>query len=743
MKKNVLKSIALFFMASVVSTTAWGVTRNATLTGADLAIQPEVSYYAFNLGTSMYLSTDYQHVARASVVKNPFGQIQFITSSEDGFYYIKQVAGDQKVINRYIFEHNANEIWTDRGEATNDAEGRIVFWSASSEGNGVYKIQNQKTAATFWGPESKEARRTYTNIASESENAKWAFIQAEAGTIDYFHAKEALLFEKINEVEAIDGFSADLINAATAVYTNESATLDQIRAALASLNTAQYDLASATTVAPVACTELIVNPEVFQYAYYGDAKRHQPFGWEYCTNSGSNGQYAQEEGEGGRNTVLEAFAANENEVAALNFDYYQIIQGVPNGYYILSAICKNQQVADPNGAAGLYAESGLNSVFKGVITTGDAPYSTDFIKVENNTLKIGVRNKEAMTARWFTADNFTLDYYGTESPVAVFVDETQLIFTETNIEKTFNVSGLNLSADVTITVVPEIAGLEVDPATVPFAGVNDAPVEITVTFDPAATGATSAYGSITLASTGAITKTIDVITSVEENYTPRVSSGNYISDPTITDASKFKGWGSKSVVSIKDEPDVAYSGAFCGKVSDNERGSFETDLISTLEPNTDYVMSAMIKTIGGSFNFAVTASTANTGADVYEQIDTEGEWELVELNFKTGANPTGTIAYFNNWDGNGASGTIGYIDNWELYKKTDIGADVVSPDMIESLTLTNVAGGIKLQAAKGVAVNVFTVNGQIVEQLNINAGETVIALPAGVYVINGKKAVVF
>lgn len=732
MKKNVLKTIVLFFVASILPTLTWAIPRNQAIQGAATSIQTETDYYLFNLGTSMYFGVEYEWTARGAVIKNPLQKVQFLNAQTAGFYNIKSTAGNQ--IDKFVFNANDHEGWGDRADQEGES-GKDTYWAITSKSAGVYQLHNRSVEDNmFLGPISTTDRRLKTDLAANNANSDWVFILASSADLELLNVKEALLFSKINEVEQIAGFSSSLISEATAVYTNSASTLAQVKAVLAKLAAAQYDFGGATTNNPVDGTVLIVNPTIIQTAGNNDAR---PFGWESSNNfDGPNHFFVKESG---TNTVLEAWGYDYS--ASSVFDYNQTIYGVPNGIYKLSVLCyteANESSENPNGNAGLYIATSGNDMYKGVTNLGAHTISSDLVEVTDNTLKIGVRKNGELNFRYFTADNFVLTYYGEASPV-YSVDKADMAFSKQNNIVKFNISAANLTSDITISSA--VQGILVSPSVVSAATANSGSVEVTVTFDLEATGATSALGLLTLTNAEAGNKTIEVLTSKEEAFVPKANSGNLISDPTVSDMSKFGGWGPKTIVSIKDEPGAIKSGAYCGKITEEGAGSLDAKIVHALEPNTDYSMFAWVKT-NGTFNFAVTGSTVGAGgSDVgYVVPDTEGSWMAVELNFQTGADPTGTIAYFNNW---GFTGTYGYIDNWELYKKTDITVSIPETELAPALSILAVKGGIRVFSEKPQSVRIFTTAGVLVKQVMVDASEVEINLSAGIYIVEGQKVIVF
>jgi len=120
------------------------------------------------------------------------------------------------------------------------------------------------------------------------------------------------------------------------------------------------------------------------------------------------------------NDAMEFWAGGtlSEEDKGKSFDYYQTITGLPNGAYTVSASMLNSTNGEENavwnggGKAGLYASTASNEVDVRVTTDDETfrAYTTDEILVVSGELRIGVKNFEALTGRWFAVDNFKLTY---------------------------------------------------------------------------------------------------------------------------------------------------------------------------------------------------------------------------------------------------------------------------------------------------------------------------------------------
>lgn len=131
-------------------------------------------------------------------------------------------------------------------------------------------------------------------------------------------------------------------------------------------------------------------------------------GWTCNRPKGGNGPLLN-------GTAFEYWAGNANPRAEGSFDYYQIIEGLPSGKYVVSAEMYNslngEEGAEFVPTSGVYASSanGNTVTLVDVDGTNLNRYETEPIFVKDGTLRLGVKNTETpMAARWFVADNFKL-----------------------------------------------------------------------------------------------------------------------------------------------------------------------------------------------------------------------------------------------------------------------------------------------------------------------------------------------
>ena len=140
-------------------------------------------------------------------------------------------------------------------------------------------------------------------------------------------------------------------------------------------------------------------------------------GWT-CLRSAANGYTKNDKGD----TYLEVWNGTAKDMA---FDYYQTVGALPKGVYKLTAVCFNssngEAGASVNGNVGLYALADGVEYFAPVTTDAEIDYNQKTIipqiLVREGTVRLGIKNQGPMTARWAGADNFVLEYLGTEEEV--------------------------------------------------------------------------------------------------------------------------------------------------------------------------------------------------------------------------------------------------------------------------------------------------------------------------------------
>ena len=361
-----------------------------------------------------------------------------------------------------------------------------------------------------------------------------------------------------------------------------------------------------------------------------------------------------------------------------DFSISQTISGLPNGKYRLTA-----GAGGDAGTTGTYIYAGDNQTH--VTATGD--HSVDAVVVDG-TLTIGFKSV-SRTVNWAFADNFRLYYLGEVLEPVISLSATSFFFDSDNLEKTFTVSGANLTSNAILTAP---TGITLDKSSLTPAEVSAA-VTVTATFD---NSATILNQKITVTS-GTLSKEIDVTGSADAVCFVPMGTPNLIPNPYLNTLSPYAGWGHKSIVYGAE----AYCGAAAVKFEATtntwpDGAALDVNSIAW-EANSTYRVRAMVKSVDGTFAFFA----KGTNPDVTISIpQSNNEWVLIDQTFTTGAAPATNFFSFNNVDG-ASTGKTAYIDNWELFK--------VSP----STSVSTLKSDSKL--------NAFVQNGRVVANFEANA----------------------
>lgn len=162
--------------------------------------------------------------------------------------------------------------------------------------------------------------------------------------------------------------------------------------------------------------EMTIGDYISNGSIVTESKDNVP-GWT-CQRSADNGYTKAASGD----TYLEVWNSTAKDMA---FDYYQMVGALPKGVYKLSAVCFNssdkESGASANGNVGLYAQADGVEYFTPVTKDSEIDYKTKTvipqILVRDGMMRIGIKNQGPMTARWAGADDFVLEYLGTEEEV--------------------------------------------------------------------------------------------------------------------------------------------------------------------------------------------------------------------------------------------------------------------------------------------------------------------------------------
>ncbi|HOG05798.1 MAG TPA: InlB B-repeat-containing protein [Paludibacter sp.] len=641
MKKN-LRLISLLIAFIGVSSVSFA---QATWDAPSLkssVVTSGTTYYVYNVGLEGFLNRGGNWSTQAIVASTPYPPSEPNQSTEHLKWTLTYDEADLvwKFLNvptgdRYLFAENPENgiVYSD------GASDKAITWVLDlvDTDNNYYTIQVPSTyggynAEQFLGvnPDVEATNRGYANVVkyntpSGDDYTKWFFI-TEAD-YDLYLAKKAL-DRYMTYAKLVGG-----IDLASYITTyNANVTADILEAA----NELSAELN------PFEVTSLITNPS-FENGLNGWTNTDPGF-WTQ-TNDGLNpyrdGSYFAERHIGGPNNLGEISITQELTL--------------PNGIYglVLSAHAYQQSGSNPFHTNAF--------VFAGDLSTEvsvKGNYFVDFIEVTDGTLTIGYKTEGEVACNWTAFDNFRLYVYKADAGI-ISLSEGSFVFNETDTEKTFTVSGVGITDDIEFSA-PE--GISFEPASVSSADAAAGKL-ITVTWDPTVLG-TTLDGEITVSSTGADPQIISFMTSKDSECANFLApEKNLIIDPYFNNPVQ-PGWGNHIITS-----ENAYCGAHSGKVWATRGGSIDRSV--TWKPETAYLLRTYVNTddLGFVLGLGKAWVEGHKDNEAYNIIpNTEGEWQLFENGFVTGASAgsEGGLIWFNNY----ASGknVTGYIDNMELYE---------------------------------------------------------------------------
>lgn len=244
----------------------------------------------------------------------------------------------------------------------------------------------------------------FTNLAASLETLATAIGDAVAG--ESVQTEASNLYD---EVEAA-------INDGTYTDAEAKEAMEKIEAMKTALATP--DTSNASDEDPVDMTSLIKDAAFTGLSVSGD--KYGAWTW---TKNGGNGP-----------TFSGAFEFWNGSASALRFTLDQTIANLPVGTYSMKADAANsfngQEPGTNGGRAALYALVGETTSYNAVTIEPKADEATAYDSYEvifkvteaGQNVKIGFMSVGTMDARWFSGDNFTLKYFGTESAHEVTPD---------------------------------------------------------------------------------------------------------------------------------------------------------------------------------------------------------------------------------------------------------------------------------------------------------------------------------
>ncbi len=419
--------------------------------------QVDVTYYLFNTKARLFFAGANDWNTRASVAD--FGyKVKFVADPMETFPGALEFTDSvetQKAWKSTFSTDDGLAIWVDNATAT------YRFWEVVKQPDGAYRISNNHLVSESadgkanaegkylgWNG-SDDTRLYFVDPAAEGAGADWVFVTEEtyntwktdwdAVKDAYNQAAELLTYIKSAKEKNID------VAAEVAVYENEAATVDELKAAITSVQTKINEAlgGNASVEKPSDMTGVIVNPN------FDDASST---GWKgTAPNMKGDGKHA---------------AANVAEHYDKTFDTYQEISNMPAGVYTLEANAFfrgswEDHANHANYVAKLYAHADGDTLTTEIQNPWDAlrtePIAGDasttyfetpnseekgehdgttyyiptnpstarlyfeggyyqnklFFAVEDGKVRLGIsKDKKITGSDWVVFDNFKLSYYG-------------------------------------------------------------------------------------------------------------------------------------------------------------------------------------------------------------------------------------------------------------------------------------------------------------------------------------------
>ena len=317
----------------------------------------------------------------------------------------------------------------------------------------------------------------------------------------------------------------------------------------------------------------------------------------------------------------------------------QTITNIPNGRYQMTL----SGHANPNtSATGASAFAGAAST---VIGAGGT-YTVDNIAVSNGTLNIGFQLVAPINCNWTGVDNFKLYYYG-PTPVLSAPQSTAAFTTSTN-TATINLTGANLTNEITITVPSShitLTGTNVTGSspnyTIALVNANTLN-SITATWGKAV----NVSGNITFTS-GTASKTVAVSTSDVESVALSgitLSSGG-LNTPFAVGTTTYT---AKAPADISNTTVIATSTPAVATVTNNGTTISASNTSVVLTGNsynganhtTDYTVNW-----GGNYTLADWAAGGSSNTDAILSVPTVYGWSANPTVTWQAANTSGNVRY--------------------------------------------------------------------------------------------------
>lgn len=243
----------------------------------------------------------------------------------------------------------------------------------------------------------------YSSISSTSEleaisNSLSETIDEAEMSIKFYEKVRNALLETESKVSALDtdGQAAYNISYVQEAYDHGYLQdMDKNDDVMYRITTAYSKAVKAQTSDNSDMTGAIVNPRP-------ESETMNTNGWNISMPQGGNAPF-----------IYGPFFEFWNPFDYASFDYYQTLDGIPNGEYIISAKTFTDQLLEGrtsiDSSIGVYGRSGtFERRGYSTLISEEEVVTTDTVLVVNGMITIGVKNFTTRTTQWFHADDFKL-----------------------------------------------------------------------------------------------------------------------------------------------------------------------------------------------------------------------------------------------------------------------------------------------------------------------------------------------
>lgn len=244
-------------------------------------------------------------------------------------------------------------------------------------------------------------------------NCDWIFVTSDA--MKLYSAR----LDLYNLLLKADKEGADT-DAASTVYNNASATVDDVNAACVALNLARLDKflegKTASKENPIEITGyVLINPDFEDPTANGQ----MPKGWTITISGQNCGQMNRTDKNPDTNLTITNFIEAWHPSSLKPGVIAQTVSSLPEGTYVLecdASVCHDPLSGDGTDIKGanLFIKSSLKTEREpvGNIRLGIKHYSVSFVHGGTGEVQFGLEATNEINANWLSADNFKIFYAG-------------------------------------------------------------------------------------------------------------------------------------------------------------------------------------------------------------------------------------------------------------------------------------------------------------------------------------------